>query len=221
MRRFFALAAVLALSACGDAPPPADKAPAEKAPAAAEKAPAPAEKKEVCTYSVAPEGSTVSWTAFKFTEKAGVGGAFDTVSVTPGKGGDEAWKAIDGVAFSIDTASVNTKNPDRDAKIKASFFGTMAETAAIKGTVKANSAGKATLSITMNGATHTTVVDVGNADGGLSLKGTIDVEQWGGGDAIAALNKVCEDLHKGKDGVSKLWSEVDIAATVPVSKSCQ
>ncbi len=179
MRRFFALAAVLALSACGDAPPPADKAPAEKAPAAAEKAPAPAEKKEVCTYSVAPEGSTVSWTAFKFT----------------GKGGDEAWKAIDGVAFSIDTASVNTKNPDRDAKIKASFFGTMAETAAIKGTVKANSAGKATLSITMNGATHTTVVDVGNADGGLSLKGTIDVEQWGGGDAIAALNKVCEDLH--------------------------
>ena len=218
MRRLLTPALFMLSVACGgSAPPPAEK-PAEKPAPAAEK---PAAKPKVCTYTVKPEGNTVTWTAFKFTEKAGVGGGFDTVTVTPGKGGDAAWKALDGAAFSIDTASVNTKNPDRDAKIKDKFFGTLTETAALKGTVKANSAGKATLSITMNGATHPVTVDVAEADGNLTLKGTINVETWGGGDAIAALNKVCEDLHKGKDGVSKLWSEVDIAATVAVDKSCK
>ena len=222
---FFSALATLGLACDGSAPAP--EAPAPEAPAAdaSAKKPAPAAAPEAppadaCTYTVASEGNTVSWTAFKFTEKAGVGGGFDTVSVTPGRGGDAPWKALDGVAFTIDTASVNSKNPDRDAKIQAQFFGTMAETAALKGTIKANSAGKATLNLTMNGATHPVMVDVATAGDGLTIQGTLDVEQWGGGPAIAALNKVCEDLHKGKDGVSKLWPQVDISATVVVEKTC-
>ena len=215
MHRLLAPTALLFAVACGGSAP--KDAPAEPKAEAPKAEPA----KKTCTYAVKSEGNAVTWTAFKFTERAGVGGAFDAVTVTPGKGGDAAWKALDGVAFSIDTASVNSKNPDRDAKIKAQFFGTLTETAAIKGTIKANSEGKATLALTMNGATHPVTVDVAEADGALTLKGKIDVETWEGGSAIAALNKVCEDLHKGADGVSKLWSEVDIAATVAVDKTCK
>jgi len=216
MRLFASVALLSTLVACGDTPPPAEKKVEKKAEAPAEK------KAPVCSWSANGEGATVGWTAFKFTEKTGVGGGFDKVTVTGAKDMDAPWKALDGLTFEIDTASVNSKNPDRDKKLQESFFGTMAETATIKGKVKANSAGKATLSITMNGATHDVVVDVKHSEGNpLSLSGTLDVETWGAGESITALNKVCEDLHKGADGVSKLWSEVAITAELPLKKTCK
>jgi len=216
MRSIVSLALLSTLVACNDTAPPAEKAP-EKAP---EKA---AEKKApVCSWTANSSAATVGWTAFKFTEKTGVGGGFDKVTAAGGEAADAPWKAIDGLTFEIDTTSVNSKNPDRDAKIQASFFGAMTETTAITGKVKANSAGKATLTITMNGATHDVMVDVKHTEGNpLSLSGTLDVETWGAGAAIASLNKVCDGLHTGKDGVSKLWSEVAITAELPLKKTCR
>ena len=35
-----------------------------------------------------------------------------------------------------------------------------------------------------------------------------------------ALYEVCDELHTGADGVSKLWSEVAISAEVPLKKTC-
>jgi len=43
---------------------------------------------------------------------------------------------------------------------------------------------------------------------------------WSGGDAIAALNSVCEDLHKGADGESKLWSVVELNIEASLDKNC-
>lgn len=221
MRATASITLVSLLLACNDAPAPAEP-PAEETVAQATAVDAAAkEAAPSCTWTVDHSAASVGWTAFKFTEKTAVGGAFDTLTVAGGQGMDAPWKALDGLTFEIDTASVNSKNPERDAKIKQHFFGGMSETTTIKGKVKANSAGKATLSIAMNGASHDVVVDVKHTAGGpLSLSGTIDVETWGGGGAIAALNTVCDDLHKGADGVSKLWSEVAISAEVPLKKRC-
>lgn len=36
------------------------------------------------------------------------------------------------------------------------------------------------------------------------------VPYWNALEALAALNKVCFELHKGPDGVSKTWEEVAI-----------
>ncbi len=43
---------------------------------------------------------------------------------------------------------------------------------------------------------------------------------WNGDDAIASLNKVCEYLHKGEDGVSKLWSVVELNIEAILNKNC-
>lgn len=204
------------LVACGNATPePAAPAPkADAAPAA--------KTAQSCTFTAKPEGTSVGWTAFKFTEKTGVGGGFDAFQIKNAKAADSAWKALDGLSFAIETASVNSKNPDRDAKIKEHFFGTMAETTLITGSLKATSATEGQLELTMNGATHAVPVKLGPGEGdAVNLKGTINVDTWGGAPAISALNKVCEDLHKGKDGVSKLWSEVDVMASVKLEKSCK
>ncbi len=213
MRAILLVSTALLGAACGDSEP---AAPAPKAEAPAAKA-APS-----CTYTAQAAGSSAKWTAYKFTEKAGVGGGFDKLSVEGAKPADSAWKAIDGLKFAIETASVNSNNPDRDKKITEQFFGTMADTAQLTGALKATSADAGTLTVTMNGATHEVPVKLATGEGDtLTLTGTLDVETWGGGPAIAALNKVCEDLHKGKDGVSKLWPTVDVVGTVSLQKTCK
>lgn len=208
------LTAVLVSCADGDAPVEAPPAPASAESTVAA-------SPEVCTLSTAAEGHILTWTAFKFTERVGVEGGFDAITVSAGKPGDVAWKAIDGIRFEIDTASVNTGNAGRDAKIRQHFFGRSAAFARITGRIKANSPGKATLFVEMNGQQHSVVVDISAGSDSVRLNGMIDVEQWGAGPAIAALNEVCAAVHTGEDGVRKLWSEVALAATIPVERTCR
>ena len=46
---------------------------------------------------------------------------------------------------------------------------------------------------------------------------TVNVMEWNGQEAMDSLNVACFDLHKGADGVSKTWSEVDINASVVIA----
>jgi hypothetical protein len=45
------------------------------------------------------------------------------------------------------------------------------------------------------------------------MKATMNVNDWNASAALASLNKVCLDLHRGADGVSKTWSEVTLDIT--------
>jgi hypothetical protein len=38
--------------------------------------------------------------------------------------------------------------------------------------------------------------------------------------ALAKLNKACEAVHKGPDGVSKTWSTVELKLMAKVTKNC-
>ena len=64
--------------------------------------------------------------------------------------------------------------------------------------------------IQMNGITNTVPFTYEIADNVFSMKATLDVNAWNARAAIASLNKVCEELHKGADGVSKTWDEVTL-----------
>jgi len=50
------------------------------------------------------------------------------------------------------------------------------------------------------------------------LKGIIDLASWDAQNAVDELNKVCKDLHIGKDGVSKLWPDVKVVIQLPFTK---
>ncbi len=180
---------------------------------------------ETCSYSYDANAVTAAWTAFKFTEKAGVGGQFDSVVVSTAGSVDTPEKILGGLSFEIPISSVNTKNPDRDKKIMESFFGTMANTGSITGSIvgmKGNGeAGTAQVKLTMNDSTYQQELKYAIEGTKVSLTGTIDVVNWDGMSAIDALNKVCEELHKGEDGVSKLWPTVDINISAVLSKDCK
>ena len=179
---------------------------------------------EVCNYSYNAESVTASWTAFKFTEKAGVGGKFDSVIVSTSGSVDSPEKMLGELKFEIPISSTNTNNPDRDMKIIEYFFGTLSNTEMISGNIVSakgnNEEGTAMVNLSMNDKTFQQEVNYKIEGAQVSLMGTIDVGNWNGNDAIAALNKVRDDLHKGEDGISKLWPTVDISIVALLDKSC-
>lgn len=178
------------------------------------------EKKETTTtedvkttkqFVVKPEATSVKWTAYKTTDKVGVNGEFTTVKFD-NKSGATLEEALNNLSFSIPVSSLFTNDATntRDAKIKNSFFGSMIDTDLISGTLKYKDS-KYVASLTMNGVTHDLPLEVGIEDERrVTLKGTMDLNNWNAIEALNALNKVCFDLHKGADGVSKTWEDVAI-----------
>jgi len=178
---------------------------------------------KVCTYELENESLKLNWTAYKYNEKAGVGGAFDTVSVTGFDSEKETLsEALMNVKFSLSTGSTNTNNPDRDTKIKDSFFGAMENSLEITGYIESIMPnGEGVMVIFMNGQ-KVRAPFAWTYEGELfSLKATVDVNDFNGTGALEALNKVCEDLHKGEDGVSVLWPNVDVSAEAIIKEVCK
>lgn len=178
-----------------------------------------------CFYEY-EDTNTVSlkWTAFKTSEKVGVSGTFNSVFVTGGEKSTKLPEVLQEIKFSIQTNSTNTTNPDRDSKIVNSFFGAMLNTDLIIGQVKNvdgnNESGKCSFLITLNDIEKEVVFDYTVNENVVKLTGELDLNQFDGKTAIESLNKVCEDLHKGADGVSVLWPNVGIEIEVALSKRC-
>lgn len=167
-----------------------------------------------------PEATSVKWTAYKTTEKKGVGGEFKTVNFEI-KSGASVEEALNNLEFSIPISSLFTNDATntRDAKIKESFFGSMLNTEFLKGTIKVAD-GKYAASLTMNGVTHDLPLDVKvTEERRVTMSGVMNLKDWNALDALAALNKVCFDLHKGPDGVSKTWEDVAIEVSTYLRKN--
>lgn len=162
-------------------------------------------------YVVKPEATSVKWTAYKTTEKKPVGGEF-TVLKFDDKTGATPEEALNNLKFSIPVSSVFTNDATntRDAKIKAAFFGAMLDTELLTGTIKYTD-GAYAATIKMNGVTKDLPLEVKiTEERRVTLTGVMQLKDWNALDALASLNKVCFDLHKGPDGVSKTWEDVAI-----------
>jgi hypothetical protein len=162
------------------------------------------------------EGSTeVKWTAFKLTDKIGVNGKFDSLEVFFDKIEDTSIaELMGGTKMVISTSSTSTGDVERDGKIKAQFFGTMAQGGAeIIGTiteVEGETTGTANVLIAMNNVEYTQLFNWKYENGIVIMTATLDVNNWSAGTSLGALNKVCSELHKGPDGKSVLWPDVEV-----------
>ena len=189
------------------------------------KTPTIGETSEICKYKINTEKVTVKWTAFKFTNKTGVGGVFDKVELSENNEYNQPADALENMAFNIPISSINTNNPERDEKINIYFFGALDNTESISGKVISHEGtdreGDVLISITMNDKS----AEIGMkyfVDGQtLTINGAIDVNDWEAIAGINALNSICKDLHTGDDGESKLWPDVDIEVTAVLDKNCK
>ena len=165
-------------------------------------------KKSTAAFSVSNAKNEINFVAYKTTEKVGVNGWFKKVDVLSEGEGNSVKEAINNTEFSIPVSSLSTKDSSRDFKIRKSFFGVMTNTKLLSGKLMLTDDANGTAKITMNGETKDVPFTYTIVDKTFNMQATIDVNNWNAGAALAALNKVCEVLHTGADGVSKTWSDV-------------
>jgi polyisoprenoid-binding protein YceI len=171
-----------------------------------------------CTYSIKEQ--KLEWTGFKTTKKLPVKGSFKKIKHNSTKAGTPH-DLISSLKFSLDTSSVDSRNPVRDKRLVKSFFKLMK--GSISGEivqVKGKNAGVAQVSLTMNGVTKPLAFRFKLDGTKFSAVGRLDILDFQSSKALKALNKACFDLHKGPDGVSKTWSDVEIKISAELKKSC-
>ncbi|ASS50481.1 MAG: hypothetical protein CHH17_17450 [Candidatus Fluviicola riflensis] len=201
----FALSTLLMISSCG--------------PSETEKTDS--EKEKTCTYTYDHQSSVMGWTAFKFIDRTEVPGTFTRIIVKDGGAMSDAKRLIQSLSFSIPIATIETQNPERDAKIAKYFFGTTAiET--ITGNVKElKDNGMVILEITMNDITKNVTGTYTLEDGDFALEATIDVADWNLLTGLQALDKACSSLHKDPNGASKVWSDVELSFKTTLHADCE
>ena len=182
-----------------------------------------------CTYEMDAKTVQVNWTAFKTVQKVGVTGSFTDPKVT-GKLKKTGTLAdllnqlkAEMVADKAD--QIHTGNPGRDQTLIEHFFGLFKNKSMIKGaiakTTGTDTAGDFELRLTMNEKTVAVPMHfTRDATGKLDAKGEIDVLTVGLDGALSDLHKSCEVLHKGADGVSKTWPNVEIKLSSMISQKC-
>jgi hypothetical protein len=168
-------------------------------------------------YSIDTSGTTVIWTAYKFTDKVGVKGSFDKFVLSPKTKSGSVENILQASRLSINTMSVNSDNNIRDPKLKESFF-KIFHTDTIRGEILKANQNKGTLALEMNSITKNIPFSYSLKTDTIFISTTINLKEWNGEEAISTLNKVCYDLHKGTDGISKLWPDVSVSIKLPVNK---
>ncbi|WP_154856889.1 YceI family protein [Cyclobacterium xiamenense] len=173
------------------------------------------------SYSLVQDSTKVSFVAYKTTDKVPVGGQFTAISIADLGSGDTALEAMDGTEFSIPVSSLFTNDPTgtRDPKILEFFFGFLDNTELISGVFKVGPDKQAAIDVTLNGKTESIPLTytVEN-DSKFVFDGVMELANWDALGAVASINKACEALHTGADGISKTWSEVAVHAEVLLAK---
>ena len=165
------------------------------------------------SYSVVGETSLVKWIAYKTTDKVPVKGKFNSIKITNSKEAKTIEEALNGIIFSIPVSSVSTDDKLRDSKIVEFLFGAMKNTEFLSGTFNINES-NSSVNITMNGISKTIPIELEKDGQMVTFSKTLNLNDWELKSAIESLNKVCYDLHKGPDGISKTWDEVEIKAVI-------
>lgn len=179
------------------------------------------ESADNCQYTYADGSVQVTWTAYKTTERVGVSGTFDTVRIAGTVQGATINEVLANASFVIPTTSVNSSNPDRDSKIFKHFFSSMVGTSELKGKVLEASEEELIVLLTMNNITDTIPFVLNGSDSTLSLEGKIELADFQALNSVDSLNQVCFDLHKGADGVSKLWPDVKLEVSAKLNRVCE
>jgi len=182
------------------------------------------ESKE-CSYTYNADSSSLNWTAFKTNDRVAVGGSFDSLEVVLlEKEFTSPTQMLESASFKVYTSSVFTNNSIRDNTLRNYFFSKLDNEGLITGNFKIvegdDQSGGGVVSIDLNGVKRDVGYEYAVDIDGISIKTQINLVSFSGQEAVQSLNKECDELHKGADGISKLWPEVEIVVKVVLDKKC-
>ena len=171
-------------------------------------------KDETAKISVDTELSSVTFTAYKTTDKVPVKGTFKEIKVVNANTGATGIEALEGFEFEIPVSSIYTKDTIRDGKLKRFFFAVMEKSMKLKGKFQIQDDSNGNIAFTMNGLTKELPFTYEINKDTINIDATMDLNTWQAQKAVESINEACLELHTGPDGVSKTWDVVGIAAKV-------
>jgi len=178
-----------------------------------------------CTYSYDANASSLKWTAFKTTDRLAVGGSFDSIAVTLLDTSYSPKEALRNASFTIFTNSVFTDNPARDETIRKFFFSSLKGDGTIIGEVKIvegnDREGGGTVKIKLNEVTRDIGFKYTISGNEIVFNTKINLNSFEGQEALTSLNTNCNEVHKGADGISKLWPDLEIEVKASLIKTCK
>jgi polyisoprenoid-binding protein YceI len=181
-----------------------------------------------CEYRVDPSSIQVNWTAFKTMQKVAVKGSFTELSVMGELEAEDLESLLGQLEAEIDIKNeslIRTGNPGRDLTIFQHFFSHFKKKPVIKGEIKKPTGngreGTFGLKLTLNKNSKEIPFRYTLSDAGVfEAQGSMDVLDFALDGALKDLNRTCEVLHRGPDGVSKTWSEVELKLIARIGKVC-
>ncbi|HIG32987.1 MAG TPA: hypothetical protein EYQ09_06100 [Flavobacteriales bacterium] len=177
-------------------------------------------KTEVDSYQFDIENTKVIWNGYKTNDKVKVVGYFDEFSCDRE---DQEFSSIEelvnGLQFSIKSSSSVSGDPMRDKNLQDHFFKYLTKDFVINGTL--NSPINDSIDVTFDVFGKTKQIRLAFLyhiipgcpyfDHIVEIKGSINLEsQFDALKAYNAISNKCYDLHKGADGISKTWKQVDV-----------
>ena len=176
-----------------------------------------------CGYKYNNVKSKITWSGFKTNDKVQVDGNFLSFTTSvDGKTVDTITDLIDGATFSIDVASSNSGNEDRDASLKNYFFNILTKDLKIDGRFEDVKDEKVVCFFNLANGEKKTILDYKEEGNLILLSGNFDLlSDLEADSAYNSIHKKCEALHTGADGVSKTWSEVQVNVSIPFESTCK
>jgi hypothetical protein len=172
------------------------------------------------SYKFDIENTKVIWNGYKTNDKIKVVGYFNEFSCDrENQEFSSIEELVNGLQFSIKSSSSSSGDPIRDKNLKDHFFKYLTDNFIINGTlgIPINDS----IDVTFNVFGKTKKIRLAFLDQIIpgcpyydhivEIKGSINLESQF--DALKAYNVIsnkCYDLHKGVDGISKTWKQVDV-----------
>ena len=170
------------------------------------------------------ENIEINWKAYKTNDKTPVLGKFSEFSSDRnGKEYERIEDLVDGLNFSISSLSSSSADDIRDLNLKNYFFKYLTDNFKINGTLgrPINDSIDVYFDVLEKNnpirfaySTYLTTSKYSNKI--IHIKGKLNLVNQFNGEAFNSIHKQCFDLHKGSDGISKTWEEVDVDIKVLV-----
>jgi len=172
------------------------------------------------SYQFNIEHTQVIWNGYKTNDKIKVVGYFDEFSCDRE---DQKFSSIQdlvtGLKFSVKSSSSSSGDVMRDQNLKDHFFKYLTNDFVINGTLGSPINDSIDVTFDVFGKTkkirlaflYNIIPGCPYYDHMLEIKGSINLEsQFDALKAYNAISNQCYGLHKGADGISKTWKQVDV-----------
>ena len=177
-------------------------------------------KTELDSYQFDIENTKVIWNGYKTNDKIKVVGYFNEFSCDrENQEFSSIEELVTGLQFSIKSSSSSSGDVMRDQNLQDHFFKYLTDDFVINGSLSQVVNDSIDVTFNVFGQTkqirlaflYNIIPGCPYFDHIVEIKGSINLEsQFDALKAYNAISNKCYDLHKGADGISKTWKQVDV-----------